>query len=178
MKNIITQLFLAITLTTCITMHAAESNDTSSQSSILDYSAHVATGSLVKLLPWLTQEAISHIKQEFLGDVPSYISLPLGIAYLYIRYKTPQWTDTYLLKKKELRTTKQNIINFIIRSISFGSSSTQSYIKSIGNETITVTHTVDITPLVVSIISAISTIILGESVNDWLKNAEPEPITA
>lgn len=37
------------------------------------------------------------------------------LGKLYAIYKTPQWTDSYLLNYQEERTTKQNIIAFLNR---------------------------------------------------------------
>lgn len=39
------------------------------------------------------------------------------IAGSYLMYKTPQWTDTYLLKVKERRTTKENIVVLLSRQL-------------------------------------------------------------
>lgn len=39
------------------------------------------------------------------------------LAGLYVVYKTPQWTDKYLLKKKKERTLKQNILVFFNRFV-------------------------------------------------------------
>ncbi len=48
----------------------------------------------------------------FVSGIPTLFGL---LAGLYFVYKTPQWTETYILRKNDTRTTKQNIINFINR---------------------------------------------------------------
>ena len=62
---------------------------------------------------------------EDYGTIATVIGVPTllgGIAGLYIVYKTPQWTDKYILKKKTERTSKQNFIVFLHRMfIPFGS---------------------------------------------------------
>lgn len=45
------------------------------------------------------------------------IMLPSMLASLYLIYRTPQWTDTYILHKDKQRTCKQNIITFLNRAI-------------------------------------------------------------
>ncbi|MFI5332986.1 MAG: hypothetical protein ACHQVS_02705 [Candidatus Babeliales bacterium] len=44
--------------------------------------------------------------------IPAALSM---LAGLYVVYKTPQWTDKYLLKKKKERSVRQNILVFLNR---------------------------------------------------------------
>lgn len=46
--------------------------------------------------------------------VPLTLSM---LAGLYVMYKTPQWTDKYLLKKKKERTSRQNVLVFCNRAL-------------------------------------------------------------
>lgn len=46
------------------------------------------------------------------GLTPIILTVAAG---LYVLYKTPQWTDTYVLKKDDKRTMPQNIITFLNR---------------------------------------------------------------
>lgn len=48
----------------------------------------------------------------FIGILPLLACLTAGS---YFVYKTPQWTDTYLLKSDKKRTTRQNIITLLNR---------------------------------------------------------------
>lgn len=54
-------------------------------------------------------------KHRFKNIADNAITTTCVLACLYATYKTPQWTDTYLLKNNKQRTTKQKIVNFLNR---------------------------------------------------------------
>ncbi len=63
----------------------------------------------------VTPEGFLCEDRKIIGAVLFIPMLAGLIAGYYIFYKTPQWTDTYLLKINTLRTTKQNLISSACR---------------------------------------------------------------
>jgi hypothetical protein len=63
------------------------------------------------------EEGLLNVSRNVMDGV-MYPPVLVGIlAGLYVIYKTPQWTDKYVLKKDSVRTSKQNIIVFLNRCI-------------------------------------------------------------
>jgi hypothetical protein len=46
-------------------------------------------------------------------QISSAIECAIDLSVIYVLYKTPQWTDTYVLKNNIQRTTEQNIGRFV-----------------------------------------------------------------
>lgn len=110
------------------------------------YATHIVTGGVAKIALVATP-TVGYLVGMLLAvhpkDFPTFIGRKLGItpanmqcensliigstiaipalaglaAGLYIMYKTPQWTDTYLLESQKKRTTSRNILTFLSRII-------------------------------------------------------------
>lgn len=92
------------------------------------YGVHAATGfaaMFVAVVSFVAGAAVSHVANpgilnrirthqyfEFREAGPIVAGMVAGV---YCIYKTPQWTDTYVLGCKDKRTDKQNVITFINR---------------------------------------------------------------
>jgi hypothetical protein len=79
----------------------------------LNYGTHLITGGISKICLSATTTI------GFLIGRTALHTFIGAIAGLYIVYKTPQWTDTYILKKETTRTGQQNIIAFVNRILLF-----------------------------------------------------------
>lgn len=94
--------------------HTAETKP----SQMRHYITHIATDGLshiaavASVMTGIAVGAALKDKSEAL-TIASFLS-GFGTAG-YIKYKTPQWTDTYVLKNDIKRTTPENILTFICR---------------------------------------------------------------
>src|SRR5437762_5328889 len=78
----------------------------------LHYGIHIVTDGCARL--FFVASLITGGKVGKIIDEPLPI-LASAMAGLWVIYKTPQWTDKYVLEKSDHRTTKQNIITFLSR---------------------------------------------------------------
>lgn len=97
----------------------------------LHLGTHLATGACsyvtslsVILLSFVLDEFVAKNKSftisknpcaDFLcRSLPSIVGIIIGV---WIFYKAPQWTDTYIIKKKDKRTFTQNMATFLSRIV-------------------------------------------------------------
>ena len=88
--------------------------------------AHLLTDSVAYIVSFasfllscaIAERAFKNSKVRFLSiegkEYPVYLGCALA---LYIQYKTPQWTDDYILKLGRKRTLGQNLWTFLQRSV-------------------------------------------------------------
>lgn len=63
---------------------------------------------------WIAENSVG----SFVAGIGVYTSLMSGVtAAVIIKFKSPQWTDMYILKNSKKRTKSQNIISFFSRAI-------------------------------------------------------------
>lgn len=86
---------------------------------------HVGTGTLAHAA-MITSICAGTVLSYLVGGANTmYEANPFTLIFLaagliggeYIVYKTPQWTDTHILKKETERTGKQNAITFASRAL-------------------------------------------------------------
>lgn len=70
----------------------------------------------------LTEQAIKPLPNNNPAKVPLAIAgvstmITSIAAGLYVFYKTPQWTDTYILKSDKIHMPRQHLINQFIRAV-------------------------------------------------------------
>ena len=80
------------------------------------FTSHIVAAATIILTATLSA---SHVKDgQNIKEILAKCILPTtiaGIASVYTVFKTPQWTDTYILKNGKKRTTIQNMSNFCVR---------------------------------------------------------------
>lgn len=82
------------------------------------HSALIAQIALMILAAELTRKILKNSNSELSYPfAPVYASIAGCLTGLYIQYKTPQWTDEYLLKLERKRSTPKNVIELLSKLV-------------------------------------------------------------
>lgn len=117
-KNI---LMLMILLSTVFTK--TQTQETYKITPLRYYCTHLSTNilSLFAMVPFAMclEETVTKEKDPLIKMIASFIMAGWTIGGAVVFYKTPQWTDTYILKLPTHRTTVQNVFSACIRLLIF-----------------------------------------------------------